>query len=177
MTVVNPSVGALRVARGSILAATSAALSVLGHVIGGGQPPTGIGVWPQILLLGAAGVALAGKQHSLIGIGTALGTAQVAMHFSLTSGHDHSLEPRMVAGHVLAAVMTCVLLRRAEAILFAVAYMVTVLRAVLSAKRLTPLPVASRPHWVAATHRGWSLGESECLFSHPTRGPPVSFSR
>ncbi|RJQ73223.1 hypothetical protein D5S17_24935 [Pseudonocardiaceae bacterium YIM PH 21723] len=170
---VNPNVGALRVARGSILAATSAALSVLGHVIGGGDIPTGLGVWPQILLLGTAGIALAGRQHSLIGIGTALGTAQVALHFTLTSGHGHGLDPRMVVGHVLAAALTCVLLRRAERILFAMA---AALRMLLP-KRLAPPPVTSRPLWVAATHRGWSLGENECHLTHPQRGPPVSFSR
>ena len=128
-----PSRGMLRVARGSVLAVTSAALAVLAHVIGGGMPPsTGLTL---LLTVGVAagGVALADRQRGGLAILGALGASHLAIHLLLTlctptmdMGSPFNAQT-MFGAHVVAILLAAVLLTRAERAIYALAELLSVL--------------------------------------------------
>jgi len=133
--------------RGLLLAVSAGALSVTAHRIAdGGLPDPAM----TVLLTGLFGwtaAALARKARGPLATIGLLGAAQLVMHLLLTTlagHHDMYATPGptglgMTAAHVIATVLTALLLARADTMLLTV---LAVLRAILP-RLLTPLPVPS----------------------------------
>ncbi len=171
-----PAQGVLRVLRGVVLASTAASLSVASHGAAGGSLPDKGTTAVVTTLLAGVGVALADRRRGSCGIVGALATSQVALHLFLqvTGTHRHSSAPlfdpaAMFVAHALAALLTGLLMARAEQALFVVA---KVLERTLPRKP-RPLPVVIPAHTIcipAVTVRM----ESQLIARriHALRGPP-----
>lgn len=184
MVHLTPTRGVLRLLRGVVLATTSASLSVAAHAAAGGAlPDPGTTAVITVLLTGA-GVALADRRRGSRVIVGALTISQLALHafLQLVGSHQHQNghaglpfdPPMMLAGHLLAAVLTGLLLARAEHALFVAAKF---LRMILPRKH-TPLsqPTSLRTVCIPAevVH-----ATAEVLYRciHPPRGPPPPLLR
>ncbi|MEV6243420.1 hypothetical protein [Lentzea sp. NPDC051838] len=132
----------LRRARCAAVGVVTGALAVLAHSTADGHLPDAGLVFSLVALLTWAGAGFAkaeltpGRMLALIGGG------QVAMHFMMTlaaSRHDHHDTSDMVASHVVATVLTVVVLATAERTVLALA------RAIASVlpRKLTPLPATA----------------------------------
>jgi hypothetical protein len=178
--VITPGRGSVRVLRGSVLALSCAALSLSGHVVGGGRVTV---VLPLLVVAGplaAAFVVWADRQRSLVEIGAAALGSQLAFNavFELcgASGgppHPASWGARMVAGHVLGAAVLSWVLARGEAALWSLYRAVQGLR--LRWAHVAPPPVDG----VRTTRAGvvppapGRCGAGLVLASaHGRRGPP-----
>ncbi|MCC8247554.1 hypothetical protein [Saccharothrix luteola] len=166
-----------RLARAVLLAATSAALSVTAHGAAGGSVTEFAPALPLTLLVAFAGTALAERGRRPWTILAALGVAQLGQHALLTLGHHAADGPglgfsptAMTAAHVLAALLTGLLLARADAVLQTLVDVVT---------RLLPPPHAP----VAPAGALWSATPSSTANVlvdvvlrrvHGRRGPPGS---
>ncbi|MCP2169045.1 hypothetical protein [Goodfellowiella coeruleoviolacea] len=190
--------GAHRALRAGLLAVSSAALTVTAHGLAGGAlPEVGLPVLFTVALAGA-GTAVADRRQGLIGIAATLGASQVGQHVLLSLlGHDHPAEPPVTASpttaspgtgtdvpgltassgwmtlaHVLAALLTALLLARAETAVFAIAAAL----ALLLPRRLCP-PPAWAPLRLSAIPaiRAGSGSALDVLLrrAHRRRGPPV----
>ncbi|HEX5113598.1 MAG TPA: hypothetical protein VFW65_00205 [Pseudonocardiaceae bacterium] len=141
-----PTSGAFRLCRGVVLAVVSGSLAAAAHGFGGGGvPATGVTV---LLTLGVAaiGVAMANRQCSLSGVLAVLGAAQLASHVLLsieTMNMPVMYQvdgPVMVGAHAVAALVSAVLLAKADAAVFEIiAALARLLPTVLSAP---PVPEA-----------------------------------
>jgi hypothetical protein len=165
-----------------LLAVTSSALTVAAHGVGGGSPSEFLPALPLAVLTGAAGTALADRRRGASSILLVLGTTQLAQHALLTSVGRHQHAPgraplidswQMAAAHALAALLTGLLLARAERALLSLVAAVSR----LVPRRLAP-PPASAPLRVGATPvdlRPHVLTGAPLSRVHGRRGPP-SFS-
>jgi hypothetical protein len=119
-----PTSGLLRLVRGTAVGATAMSLAVAGHVVGGGSLPPATAA----ILLGltvAGSVALSGRRWTFSALATVLLGVQLVCHVAL-AGHAeaanvadhrhaaHGTGAWMLVAHVLAALVTAVLLRRCE---------------------------------------------------------------
>ncbi len=181
-----PTRGALRVSRGVVLAVTSAALAVAAHRIAGGGVPDAVST--MLLTLGVAivGVALASKRRSTGAILIVLGAAQLAMHLLLSfdtttmpgmgmSGMTPAGPPfgsvAMMSAHAVAALVTAILLAKADAALFAVAEaLARLLPTILIAPPVPTGPARLRPS-VAPRVRSTAVSLRR---DNARRGPPVA---
>lgn len=132
-----------RFARAVLLSVTSAALSVTAHGVAGGRMAEFAGALPLTLLIAFAGTALAERGRGPWPVLATLGLAQVAQHGLFNLGHHagapgHEFDPvAMTAAHAVAALLTGLLLARADAVLRALA---------TAAARLLPaLPAVPAP--------------------------------
>lgn len=166
-----------RLARAVLLAVTSAALSVTAHGAAGGSVTEFAPALPLTLLVAFAGTALAERGRRPWTILATLGAAQVGQHALLNLGHHAADGPglgfsptAMTAAHVVAALLTGLLLARADAALHAVAGAVA---------RLLPPPLTP----VASAGALWSPTPSAAPSAlvgvvmrrvHGRRGPPRS---
>ncbi|MDX3191193.1 hypothetical protein PV458_22525 [Streptomyces sp. MN03-5084-2B] len=167
--------------RGVLLAVSAGALSVTAHrLVDGGLPDPAM----TVLLTGLFGwtaAALARKARGPVATVALLGAAQLVMHLLLTTlashrAHAPSATPGttgigMTAAHVVATVLTALLLARADTMLLTV---LAVLRAILP-RLLTPLPVPSAaPALVPARLSGPDhLVGVDLRRIRGRRGPPV----
>jgi hypothetical protein len=183
----------LRLLRGVTLAACSAALTVTAHATAGGSVPwassPGLTLVLTVLLAGA-GVALAGRRRGFPTILAAVSGSQLAMHVLLTGlGHGHDAtgvtdaaapaapaapaSVAMVVLHIVAAVLTAVLLAGAENAVFTI---VGVLHWILSAAAVVVRPLPSHAtlgSWAPGpTASGGSLMDVVLRRVHGRRGPP-----
>ncbi|GAB3286337.1 hypothetical protein [Parasphingorhabdus pacifica] len=174
-----PTQGLLRALRGVGLAITSASLSVAAHTAAGGSLPEPGMTTVITLLLAGTGVALANRKRGPKHIVGALLVAQCALHQSLqvtgSNGHPgHAAAPfdtaTMTFGHIAVAVLTGLVLARAEHALFVVA---TFLGMILP-RRHSPLPVATSLRTICIPART-VRGTAEILYQriHSRRGPPA----
>ncbi|WP_433266990.1 hypothetical protein ACQPZF_00255 [Actinosynnema sp. CS-041913] len=113
-----------RLARAALLAVTSAALSVAAHGAGGGDVTEFAPALPLTVLVAFAGTALAERGRRPWTILATLGVAQVGQHALLNLGHHVADGPglgfspvAMTAAHVVAALLTGLLLARADSAL------------------------------------------------------------
>jgi hypothetical protein len=168
-----------RVARGVLLAVTSAALSVAAHGAAGGSLTEFLPVLPLIVLTAFAGTAVAARRRSPFTVLGALGATQVAQHLLLSLVHNHhaAANPgfgfdavQMTSAHVLAALLTGLLLIKADAAAFALVAAVSR----LLPRRLPPAPVRLVPP-VAVPRTGEPAALIEVLLRrvNSRRGPPV----
>ncbi|WP_367133780.1 hypothetical protein [Saccharothrix sp. HUAS TT1] len=128
-----------RLARAALLAVTSAALSVAAHGAAGGSITEFAPALPLTLLVAFAGTAVAERGRRPWTTLATLGVAQVGQHALLNLGHHTADGPglgfdptAMTAAHVVAALLTGLLLARADAALHALVGVVT---------RLAPPPL------------------------------------
>lgn len=174
---------------------SAAALTVAAHgAAGGALPEAGLPVLFTVLLAGA-GTAVADRRQGVVGIALTLGAAQFGQHVLLSLlGHAHPGTAGaagvtssadvdtagaavgsqwMLLAHVLAALLTALLLARAEAAVFAIAAAL----ALLLPRRLTPAP-AWAPLRLPTRSLSWGNagGVLEVLLRrvHGRRGPPRS---
>lgn len=168
----------LRVCRGVVLAAASAALAVAAHGIAGGGMP---GMVPTLLLsfgVSATGIGLANRRYSLGVVVVLLGVTQLVTHLllSVDSSGMSGMSPEtfngltMLGAHAAAVLVTSLLLVWADTLLFALAR---------TLRRLLPIVVAPAPIAVArqrprlsAASRGHVTAVSLCRIN-ARRGPPV----
>ncbi|WP_199440638.1 hypothetical protein [Umezawaea beigongshangensis] len=168
-----------RVLRGVLLAVTSSALTVTAHGVGGGSPSEFLPALPLAVLAGAASTALADRRRDARSVLLVLGAAQIAQHALLTSvgRHQHAgreplIDPwQMTAAHALAALLTGLLLARADRALLSLVAAVSR----LVPRRLAP-PPASAPLRVGAAPvdlRPHVLAGALLCRVHGRRGPPL----
>ncbi|WP_447005024.1 hypothetical protein ACRAKI_00230 [Saccharothrix isguenensis] len=115
-----------RFARAVLLAVTSAALSVAAHGAAGGSVTEFAPALPLTLLVAFAGASIAERGRRPWTILVTLGVAQLGQHALLNLGHHTADGPGigfspvvMTAAHVVAALLTGLLLARADAALHA----------------------------------------------------------
>ncbi|MEU4801442.1 hypothetical protein [Actinosynnema sp. NPDC023587] len=151
-----------RFARAVLLAVTSAALSVAAHGAAGGDLTEFAPALPLTALIALAGTALAERGRSPWTILATLGVAQVGQHALLNLGHHVPEGPgtgfdplAMTAAHAVAALLTGLLLARADSALSALAWAVSRLAPVLLSfapveHRTCPLPSSPTPDTLTA---------------------------
>jgi hypothetical protein len=141
-----PADPALRAVRGCLLAGASAALTITAHAAaGGGVPDLGLFLLPTVLLAGA-GTLLAERVRGRGVMFAVLGGTQLAVHSLLSmnatshevllGGHAMAGPVPMAIAHVLATAILAAILTHADAVLCALA---DVLSAVLP-RRIQALP-------------------------------------
>ncbi|MEU4442559.1 hypothetical protein AB0K14_01305 [Actinosynnema sp. NPDC050801] len=166
-----------RLARAVLLATTSAALSVAAHGAAGGSVTEFAPALPLTLLVAFAGTALADRGRRPWTILGTLGAAQLGQHALLGLGHHAADGPglgfsptAMTVAHVVAALLTGLLLARADAALHALVGAVT---------RLLPPPATP----VVPAGALWALAPAPAVDTpvdvllrrvHGRRGPPGS---
>lgn len=172
----------VRVARGWLLAATSAVLSLSAHTAADGALPDPSLALAIAGLVGWVSTAMADRSQAprsggVLGVMLTLAAAQVVIHFALTvfgAHHDLAGGPYvdpliMVAAHAVATVVLAVLIGTAERGLLAV---------VVGLRRLLPVVVAAGPHpdlpAPAVVVPTTVSSHAEVLFRrlHARRGPP-----
>ena len=178
----SPTRGVPRLARGAGLAVCCAALGVAGHAAAGGQLPAPGPTVVCTVLLAIAGIALADRQRGLPAIASAVGGTQAGMHLlldALAPGHaGHPVPPvspadpvAMTGLHVVAAIVTALLLAGAERSIFALA---AVLGWLFRGVPARPVAVLSPGPLVALPALDVPVCELRLLLCrmHGRRGPP-----
>ncbi|GGP38006.1 hypothetical protein [Saccharothrix coeruleofusca] len=169
-----------RLARAVLLAVTSAALSVAAHGAAGGEVTDFAPALPLTLLIAFAGTVLAERGRSPWTLLATLGVAQVGQHVLLNlGGHDHTRAPgldidpaAMTAAHAVAALLTGLLLARADAVLTALARALAgVLSRLLPVPGALPRPASRVPAPVPSTAAN-ALVDVLLRRVHGRRGPP-----
>lgn len=184
---VDPGRGALRVFRGGLLAVVCATLALAGHVHGGwGVPPLPV-LLAVGLLIGVVFVLLADRRHGFVSVLGCAVVSQVVFHVGFTLDHASAfadasgpyghdvlaalvIDPAMLSGHLLAAVMSAWLLVRGEDLLWSLIY----LFALVWVPALGPVPIVVRLASADPTVPDLSP-RSELLWARhrPRRGPPA----
>lgn len=165
-----------RLARAVLLAVTSAALSVAAHGAAGGEVADFAPALPLTLLIAFAGTALAERGRSPWAVLATLGVAQLGQHALLALGardHAHASglgvgPTAMTAAHAVAALLTGLLLARADTALTALAKALSRLLPVLWA---APPPASRVPAPVPSTSPN-ALVDVLLRRVHGRRGPP-----
>jgi hypothetical protein len=170
-----PTRGALRVVRGVALAVTSAALAVAAHAAAGGGLPDPALTALLTVGLAAVGIALADRRRGPGAVLLVLGGAQSATHV-LLSVADQGMAadgPNMLVmtgAHVLAVLVTALLLASADAVI----YRLAALFARLLPTVLVAPPVPDRPVTLARPAEPVHASMSVRLRKvSPRRGPPL----
>lgn len=173
---------ALCAVRGGLLGVSSAALAVTAHVVGDGELPDTAMTLLLTVLIGWNAAALAAKARGPLATIIDLGAGQIVMHLVLSSLSSHELARStpaapessgfaMTVAHVVATLITAVLLAKADGLLLGVLSclraLVPFLLAALPVPAAVPAPVFTRPadpgHLVRVDLRR----------VHGRRGPPL----
>ncbi|MGW5360793.1 hypothetical protein [Actinopolymorpha pittospori] len=170
----NPGAGALRVARGALLAALTALLAVAGHLAGGGHLPPLPSLLACAVLLGATFAVLADKQRGLAPLLLAAVGSQLLFHVAFVlAGHsgDAGLLPdaHLLVAHLCAAAVLALLAAHADTLLWSLVHLLE--RAWIPALVAVPVPTAasSRPGYADVVQPRIRLDAR----THPRRGPPA----
>jgi hypothetical protein len=177
---------ALRAVRGGLLGVSSAALAVTAHVVGDGELPDTAMTLLLTVLIGWNAAALAAKARGPLATIIDLGAGQVVMHLVLGSLSSHELAHStmirtgpapessglaMTAAHVVATLITAVLLAKADGLLLGILAclraLVPFLLAALPVPAAVPAPVLARP--AGPGH----LVRVDLRRVHGRRGPPL----
>jgi hypothetical protein len=158
-----------------VLSVTSAALAVAAHTAAGGEPPDTALVLLLVAGVAAVGVALADRRRSMPAILVVLGIAQLVSHVLLSLGMpamaSQANDLTMLGAHLVAVLLSAVLLARADAAIFRFAAVLAMLLPRLLVA--PPVPATVAPVRPGALYRDAAtsvlLGRS-----HGRRGPPVS---
>ncbi|MEU4740275.1 hypothetical protein AB0G02_07360 [Actinosynnema sp. NPDC023658] len=166
-----------RLARAVLLAVTSAALSVTAHGAAGGSVTEFAPALPLTLLVAFVGTAVVERWRRPWTTLATLGVAQLGQHALLNLGHHAADGPglgfsptAMTAAHVVAALLTGLLLARADATLDALVGAVTR----LVPPPLTPLVPAGALWSPAPAPAADTLVSVLLRRVHGRRGPPLS---
>jgi hypothetical protein len=178
--VISPGQGAVRVLRGSALAACCTLLALSGHVLGGGSVGSVLAMLVVAAPLGGAFVVWADRQRGPVELAAAGLVSQLAFHlvFALCGGATSHGRPDagwMVAGHVLAAVVAAWLLSGGERALWGLYRALTG----VVVRRVVPRSVSVRgtgaSHLFDAAPAVRAAG-AEVARAHPRRGPPQALA-
>jgi hypothetical protein len=169
-----PTTGALRVIRGASLAVTSAALAVAAHAVAGGGLPDPALTALLTVGLAAFGTALADRRRGIGAVLLVLGAAQLATHVLLSVAEQNMMAgqmdtPLMTGAHVVAVLVTAALLATADAVVFRLAAVFSML---LPTVLVSPPPPAGPVTLIPAAtpfHRPMS---TLLTLASPRRGPP-----
>jgi hypothetical protein len=175
--------------RGATVGSVASAVSLGGHVLGAGSAP---GLLPMTGLTTVAvlvAVALSGVRWRLGPLLAVLLGAQVAFHVAFAAGHAHAVPAahahlaapagvsgRMLGMHLVAAVVTAVLLRRGEDVCWQLASAVA-RPARITRLLLAPAVDADRPTRLGAAAHARSMVSELLVDAAPRRGPPASYAR
>ncbi|MGX5680094.1 hypothetical protein [Schumannella luteola] len=148
---------ASRAGRGWLVALVATVVAALSHTLAGGVPPTAFGFGASLVLAGTASALLSGRRQSLWRLAASVAISQVLFH-ALFSGmgtptaavhvhslaavspvHDHAAADMWLA-HLLAGLVTLVLLRHAESAVLGLAASIR-----LAAGRMLTLPTPVAP--------------------------------
>lgn len=190
-----------RAVRGWIVAVVATLLAAVSHGIADGSFPSLLGLGASLVLAGAACTILTPRGQSLWRLAVAVAATQVGFHtlFSTlgsgavaagTTGHDaghgsaalnsalaeaasaaHG-HASMTLAHIVAGILTLILLRNAESAAVGLARVVRLVVRRLLRPVDAPVPVASRRSAPAATHLP-SPQALRALSPDRYRGPPV----
>lgn len=169
----HPGSGAMRIARGGVLAVACLLLAVSGHVGGGGHLPPLPAVLVAGALIGAVFAVLADKRRGTAQLIVASLGAQVLFHATFVlAGHDLHLAPflgpRAIESHVLASIVVAVLAARADALLWSLVELLALTRVPsLAVVPAAQVPIAAPLPGEAASRRVRLAGDA-CR----RRGPP-----
>lgn len=177
-----PTSGALRWLRGATVGLVATGLALAGHALGGGAAPAA-GPLSMIALAAVLGsVALSGQRWSATALLGVLLGVQLAAHVVFAAGaaaavpmHHAPLAVHglpMLAGHLAAAVLTALLLRRGETWCWRVTGL---LSRPVRATRALDVPVMP---WRPASGRRIAdrvavLRSCRLAWAQPRRGPPA----
>lgn len=167
--------------RGGLLGVSSAALAVTAHVIGDGEVPDTAMTLLLTVLIGWNAAALAAKARGPLATIIDLGAGQVVMHLVLSSLSSHELmhdEPAPLSGglamtvaHVVATLVTALLLAKADGLLLGVlACLRTLVPFILNA---LPVPAAAVTPVLARPAGPGHLVGVDLRRVHGRRGPPL----
>ena len=169
---------ALSATRGSLLAVTSATLSVTAHFLADGELTDPALTVLLAGLIGWVATALAGKARGPVSTLALLGSGQVVMHLVLVTlaGHDmygmpgHAGGLTMLTAHAIATLLTALLLAKADAMLLAI---LSALRAILPwLLPALPVPAAATVAMPARTDAPPHLVGIDLRRINGRRGPP-----
>ncbi|GAB3704714.1 hypothetical protein GCM10027598_05120 [Amycolatopsis oliviviridis] len=164
-----------------MLGVSSAALAVTAHVIGDGEVPDTAMTLLLTVLIGWNAAALAAKARGPMATIVDLGAGQVVMHLVLSSLSSHELihdEPAplsgglaMTAAHVVATLVTALLLAKADGLLLGVlACLRALVPFILGA---LPVPAATASPVLARPAGPGHLVRVDLRRVHGRRGPPL----
>jgi hypothetical protein len=192
---VTPTSGTARWARGGTVGLTATGLAMGGHAGGGGGTPSAL---PLLLLAALAVLGSVGLSGRRWGVGPLLGvllSVQFAHHVAF-GGHTgspmtlarhqhgaaahqvmttHPLGWRMVGAHVLAALVTALVLRRGETWFWRLAALGSAPLRALWLLHL-PLAVPSTPAPSRVARGAMFLQPRLLVLAQPRRGPPASLA-
>lgn len=185
----------LRLLRGTASSSIATLIAAVSHTVGGGAPPHLLLMLTVSVLLTPVAALLVGTRIRLPGLAAAVISTQVAFHTlfaaageiapsAVGGGHQHgplvlafppqgatasAMDAPMAAAHLVAAVLTILLLRRGELLVQTVVRWVRMLlRRPLNAPRL---PVATPPGAPRSTPRAARRLLADCAWR---RGPPLA---
>lgn len=183
-----PTSGVLRFARGTAVGATAMGLAVTGHAVGGRSLPASSTAVALLALTVAGSVALSGRRWTVSALVTVLLGVQAVCHVAFAdhptaapvADHHHaahSVTASMLVAHVLAALVTAVLLRRGESWCWRLAALLS--RPMHVARVFTARTVpASRDRLVPSADGSLAVLRSLLLADgQPRRGPPALLAR
>jgi len=166
--------------RGGLLGVSSAALAVTAHMIGDGDLPDTAMTLLLTVLIGWNAAALAAKARGPLATIVDLGAGQVVMHLVLSSLSTH--EPHsgsapvsgglaMTVAHVVATLITALLLAKADGLLLGV---LSCLRALVPfILNALPVPAAVASPVLARPAGPGHLVRVDLRRVHGRRGPPL----
>ena len=161
--------------RGCLLTTASAGLGTTAHALADGTLPDLPMTALLTALIGWTSTSLAHRTRGAVGILAILGSGQLAMHLVLTDlvGHGHQApgaSNTMTTAHVLATILTAVVLARAETLLLLVE---ATLRLVLPTVH-GPAPVPAGPRPATSPQAGPRPLDLYFRRAHGRRGPPAT---
>lgn len=172
----DPTTRGWRLFRSAVFALVAGQLALIGHVVGGGQAPS---LAPLAVVTALVGFSISGfarKERSFPTLVGAMALAQGLFHLgfvgSTHADHATALDVRrMIVFHVIAAVLTSLVLAYGERALFRLA---KALRRVVA--RLIPAdPARSGSSWTAIVDvRQLACATADLLSSGSRRGPPLA---
>ncbi|MFD2080913.1 hypothetical protein SAMN05421678_104406 [Actinopolymorpha cephalotaxi] len=173
----NPGAGALRGARGALLAALTGMLAVAGHLAGGGHLPPLPNLLATAVLLGATFAALAGKQRGPVHLLLAAIGSQLLFHaaFVLVGHSGDRLLPdtHLLTAHLAVAAVLAVLAAHADTIWWALVHLVTQTRIPCLVAIPVPIRSSTRPCYVSPVQPRVRLDAD----ARALRGPPARRAR
>jgi hypothetical protein len=182
-----PVGGAARWLRGATVGSVASVVSLGGHVLGAGSAPGLLPLTGLTSVAVLAAVALSGVRWRLTSLLAVLLGAQVGFHIAFAAAHSHAAAGsghaahlpaaggpgvRMLALHLLAALVSAALLRRGEDVCWQLASAVA--RPARIARLRVPTAVAELlPRLGAGVHHARSVVSELLVDAAPRRGPPA----
>ena len=166
--VIAPTAPMARALRALAVGAVVTTVAVLAHVLGHGTPPPVVALVPVVAVVAAVALAMSGRRWSFGALVLGVGTAQVAVHgLSVYLTGDAHVSVAMIAAHVVATLVSCLLLSAGESLWWRLWRWMT--RALPQLTLVAPPSLRRLPGY-GVTSRIVPVGWHADVL--PTRGPP-----